>query len=300
MANALGTLASGLIIQQALALVFPRRPLLKAISLDLSDEKCKFNQSITSRTFGIPTVNNFGTGATDRADTDVPVTISAFKEIHHKFTIQEITSTDRNLVMESAEPIAVAIANHMVGAIAALWTAANFPTVTTLAAGWDYEHLTDVRAVLNGPTRNVPDATRFYVGNSDVYKSFLNDPLIVAEMNNARNGAAIESGRLPVVSGFQIDEYAALPANAENLCGFAGTKDSAVLATRIPRDPRELLPNAPFPGVLEAITDPTTGFTVLVNEWIDPTTLAPNVRIIWMYGVAKGNANNGQRIRTGA
>src|SRR5437016_13192703 len=120
MPNTLGTLASAVILQQALDLVFTKRPLLSRISLDLSDDRVKLNQTVYSRIYSIPTVNNFGTGSSNRSDTDVPVTISNFKEIHHKFTVQELSSTDRNLVQESAEPIAVAIANHMVDAIAAV------------------------------------------------------------------------------------------------------------------------------------------------------------------------------------
>lgn len=295
MPNVLGTTSSALILMRALELVFTKRPILSRISLDLKPEAVKFNQTVYSRIYSVPDVNDFGTGAEDRADTDVPVTISAFKEVHHKFTIQELSATDRNLVDESAEPIAVAIANHMVDAIAALWIAGNFANSTTeLLADTDYQTITALRKALSG--RGAPD-NRFIAANADVYEKWLNDTTVVSALNNAGHGGAITTGMLPQVAGFDIFEYPALPATG-NMTAFAGSKDSAVIAARVPKDPREVLPNAPFPGNLAVITEPQTGLSVMVNEWIDPSTLDANVRLIWMYGVAKGNASNGQILKT--
>jgi hypothetical protein len=296
MANALGTLATGLVIQRALDLVFTKRPILNSLTLDLSDESVAFNQTITSRIYGIPAVNNFGTGSVDRADTDVPVTISNFKEVHAGFTPQEYSGTNRNLTEESAEPIAVAIANHLVDAIAALWIAANFANSTIVASGWTYTNtLLVVRQALQ--TRGVPESNRFFAVSAAVYASLLGDSLVVAALNNPNNGGAISTGKLPEAAGFGIAEYPGIP-NTGNMVGFAATKDSTVLAARVPKDPRELLPNAPFPGNLGVVTHARTGLSVMVNEWVDPATLKANVRLLIMYGVAKGNGTNGQILKT--
>lgn len=295
MANALGTLASAVVIQRALELVFTKRPILKRISLDLSDERVKFNQAVKSRIYTVPTVNNFGTGATDRADTDVSVTIDTFKEVHHAFTPQELSGTDRNLVDESAEPIAVAIANHMVDAISALWLIAAYTNATTLAtASVAYSTLVTLREALS--TRGAPDK-RFFCASAAVYSKLLNDSTVISALTNAGHGGAITSGMLPGVAGFDIFEYPALPSTG-NMTGFAATPDATVLATRLPRDPRELLPNAPFPGAMGVVTEPTTGLSVLVNEWIEPSTLKANVRLVWMYGKAVGNVSNGQILKS--
>ena len=301
MANALGTLSGTLILQRALELVFTKRPILKMISLGFQDldgsVTALFNQTVRTRTLGIPTVNDFGTGATDRADTDVPVTLDQFKEVHHAFTPQEITATDRNLVDESAEPIAIAIANHIVDAIAALWIAGNFANNSIVAAGWSYTNtLLVIRQALMG--RGVPDnGKRFFIFSSAVAASFLADSLIVAALNNPSNGDAIRTGNLPQVAGLALDEYPGIP-NTGNMVGFAGTPDSTVYAARAPKNPEELAPGLKFPGVLGYITEPKTKFTVMVNQWIDPVTLKVNNRLCWMYGKAKGNANNGQILKT--
>jgi len=300
MPNVSGTLAGSLILQRALALVFTTRPVLRSMALDFRDldsgsSESKWNQTVISRTRGIPAVNDFGTGAVDTADLDVPVTINRFKEVRYSFTPVQYSATDRDLIDEHAEPMAVALGNHIIDAVAANWTAANFTRPATVkAAGWDYEHLTSVRQTLI--EAGVPEGfQKFYVGNASVYRAFLNDTLIVAGLNNPANGLAIQNGRLPVVAGFGIQEYPSLPA-AGNLVGFAGTPDSVVYASRVPKSPEEVLPGAKFPGLLSVITEPRTGFSVMVNQWIDAETLNANTRLVWMYGTAVGNANNGQRI----
>lgn len=295
--NTLGTLAaSSVIVQEALDLVFTVRPVLKNISLDLKAKAVKQGQAVKSRLFSVPSVGNFGDAAAAKVDTDVSVTIDQMKQVMHTFTFAELNQTDRNLVRESALPMAIAIANHLVDAVAALWLEANFANETILANGWDYEHLVTVRKALQ--TRGVPEGMpRFYQGNADVYAELLQDPMVVAAQNNPGNAGAIGSGKLPGTAGFELGEYPALPTT-NNLVGFAGTKDSVVLATRIPTDPREVLPNAPYPGVLTPITHEQSGLTVLLNEYIDQATLAATTRLIFAYGVAVGNAVNGERIVT--
>lgn len=309
--NSLGTLSSALIVQEALNLVFTKRPILNNISLGLRDldgsvDSAKKGQAVITRLRTVPSAGNFGDAASARADTDVSVTLSNFKQILYSFTAAEISSTDRNLIRESADPIAVALGNYFVDSIAALWTIAKFPTrtgadavangatvtKTIKAAGWDYTHLVNVRGTLN--RAGVPDAGRFYVGNSNVYESMLTDLRIVAALNNPDNKGAIATGKLPNVSGMGLDEFPALPTTG-NLVGFAGTPDSTAFAVRPPRDPAELLPGAQFPGNSGYITEPRSGLTVRVDEWIG-TDLTANIRLSWLDGADVGNPNNGQLI----
>jgi len=313
MANTLGTLATATIVQEALALIFTKRPVLNSISMGFTDRNgspiAAFNQSVITRTLGIPTVQNFGGTISARGDVDVNVTLDQFKEVGYSYTPQEYSGTNRDLIREAADPLAIALANHMVDAIASIWTIGNFPTrtgadavangstvtKTVLGAGWSYPHLTDVRKTLN--QSGVPDAGRFYVGNSNVYGSLLTDLRIVGFLNNQSNGDAIKTGKLPDVAGFGLAEYPGLPSTG-NLCAFSGTKDSTVYAHRVPRDPREVIPGLPIPGNMGYVTEPRTGLTVMVLEYIDLATLNIVTKLIWMYGKAVGNANNGQLIVT--
>jgi hypothetical protein len=313
MPNTLGTLATATIVQEALALVFTQRPILNNISMGFTDRNgspiANFNQPVITRVLAVPTVQDFGGAISTRNDADVSVTLDQFKEVGYNYTVQEYSGTNRDLIREAALPLATALANKMVDAIAAIWTIANFPTragadavangstitKTVKGAGWDYTHLTDVRKTLN--QSGVPEAGRFYVGNSNVYASMLTDLRIVGYLNNQNNAAAITSGKLPDVAGLALGEYAALPATG-NLCAFAGTKDSTVFAARVPTDPRDLLPGLPIPGNMGIVTEPRTGLSVMVLEYIAMATLTVTTKLIWMYGTAVGNANNGQLIVT--
>jgi hypothetical protein len=293
MANSLGTLSSGVVLARALELVFTKRPILNQISLDLSTDEAKLNSTVKSRIHSVPAVGDFPSAATAKTDTDVAVTIDKAKQVRHTFTNAELSSTDRNLVQEAAEPVAVAIANHMVDALAALWVKTNFPNERVQAvADTDYETLTGLRGDLTG--RGAPDE-RFVAVNGPVYTNLLNDPLC----NRAakQNGAdPIADGRLQNIAGFrEIFEYPALPDGpSDNVIGFAGSKDSLVIATRLPADPSKVLPNAAVPGSIGVITEPRTGLSIMVAEWINMADLSAEIMAVWLYGAAKGNPNNGQ------
>jgi hypothetical protein len=311
--NALGTLQGELILRRALELVFTKRPLLKNISMGFRDidsgaVEANFMQVVKTRIKAVATVGNFGDPPTARADVDVAVTLNQHRQVYHQFTVAEVNSTDRDLVAESAEPLAVAVGNDIIDAIATLWKPSNYtggkppgdPNApgtadgkTTVGAAWSYTNtLIPMRNAL--AKRGVPDWGWFAVLNSDVYGSLLADSLIVSNLNNVNQGGAIMTGALPQVSNMVLMEYPALPANAANMIGFAGSPESTVYVARVPKDPREVLPGAPFPGVMDVITEPRTGFSVLVTQWIDPTTLAVNSRLSWMAGYGVGNPICGQ------
>lgn len=317
MANALGTLASALVIQRSLEMVFIKYPMLKALSLDLSDAQVDFNQAVTSRYQTIATVNDFGTGATDRADTSVSVTVNAFKEVHHSFTPQEYSGTKRNLVDESASPIAEAIGTHILsavagnttGAVAGLWTNGNFAGAELVIGGASaaagaitYAGIVSARTALNAA--GVPKSGRFMALNGTLYGSALTDSTIIEIQKNQNAGSTITDGVLPNVAGFTIYEWPNLPLTGASVAstkgGFCGVPQSTVFAGRVPKDPSAVLPGASFPGNIGIVTDEGSGLSVMVNEWIDPSTLKANVRCVFMYGVAVGHATCGRVIRSSA
>jgi hypothetical protein len=297
MSNSLGTLSGSLILQRALTLTFTHRPLLKMISkgfreLDGKVDNALLNQTVISRLKSVQTVNPFGTGPGNVTDTDVPVTLSAQKEVHVQFTPAQYNATDRDLIEESAEPIAVAIANHIVDSVSANWTTTNFSTSVTPASTYSYTSL--MLPLLSALDANgVPQDNRFAVVNSTVYASLLSDPLIVAALNNPLNGDAIAKGNLPEVAGFQLDKYPSFSSAGASGVGFAGHPESTVFVARAPKNPAEVMPNVPFPGLIDYIEDPITGFRVMVNQWVDPYTLAVNNRLTWLEGYAVGDAVKG-------
>jgi len=223
------------------------------------------------------------------------------KEIHIAITPAQYNATNRDLIAEAAEPIAVALGNHIVDSVSNLWSVANYGAgVSVAAAAWTYAGLVlPIRKAM--AAAGVSEANRFAVLNSDVYGALLADPLIVAALNNPANANAIAEGRLPKVAGIQLEEYASLGTNApgattDKRIGFAGNPESTVFVARAPKAPSEV-GAASFPGTIDFIQDPTTGFRVMVNQWIDPSTLVFNNRLVWLQGFAVGNAAQGMLVR---
>lgn len=300
--NSLGTLSGELILQRALTLCFLKRPALAMISMGFKEldgrvENALLGQNVKTRLRTEATVNDFGTGPSAVTTSDVTISLTGKKEIHHRFSLAEVNQTDRNLIDEQAEPIAVALANHIIDSVAALWTNANYSNKATVASAWSYVNTV---LALKGKldVAKCPDSNRFFTMSSAVELALLDDSLIVAALNNPMNANAIATGKLPATAGLQLAPYYALPDNSENLVGFAGTPDASAYAARAPKNPEEALPGAKFPGILNYVEDPRTGFRVMVNQWIDPDTLDINNRLVWFEGYAVGNPANGCRLVT--
>lgn len=305
MANSLGTLSTGTILSRALELAFAKRPLLNQITTNFSTEvaggasgvDAQLNDVVKARVFTKSTVTDFTAAATDVTATDVSVTLSNFKKVHHKFTATEINAAQtgvRRLIDEVALPMAVGLGDHLVDAVAALITAGNYTNATTDASP-GFDTLVAIRQALNAAARGTPDdGTRFGIVNSATYAALLVDPLCNRQYKNV-GADPTRSGELDQLAGFAtIDEFANLPTTG-NLTGFFGHKSSLVFASRIPKDPRVILPNVTFPGTMEVIRI-ENGFSVLGVEFINPADLSAEVYLAFIYGVARGVANYGQRL----
>lgn len=301
MANSFGTLSTSLVVQKALDLAFTMYPLLSRVSLDVSDQAVDFNQQVITRKLSTPLVNTFGATVSDITTTDVAVTINTHSQILHTIAPASYSGTKRNLIAEQAQPLAVAIGQNMISQIAALWTNTAYGGGSTQESGPTaspiYNSVVGWRAALNA--RGVPQFNRFAVVSSTFFSSLLQDQALAYSYANPTDGAVIQNGVLTKVAGIDVYEYPALPTTGTSVGtkgGVVGTPDSTVYAARIQKDPRDILDAAPFPGNYGVITH-DSGFSVLLTEWIDPSTMNANIRLSWMYGVAVGNSNNLQIIR---
>lgn len=294
--NSLGTLNSALILQTALKLVFTQRPLLSAISKNLDSMGALQNQTVITRLKSVPAAVDATDPAPAFDTTDVPVTLNKSRKVHARFTAAQLNSTNRNLIQEAAEPLARSMANDIIDSVAALWTTTNF-TNETVSNAPDYTTLVELRQKFI--ERGV-HGTRYLAVNPATYSALLEDPRANRFYKSFLPPGTdpIEDGELNQVAGFaRIFEYPAIPS-AAHMTGFAFTDEATVLAVRPPMDPREAFPagSVPFPGTFEIITDEVTGLSVAAVEWIEPDSLAVNVAMRYIYGVAKGNTAAGQRL----
>lgn len=298
MANTLGTLASAIILQEALELLHVTHPILKEIATDFSSKGAALNQTVTSRIIGVPNVVDFvGGAASPTADIDVPVTMTAFKKCEYNFTATELNQAaggNRNIIQERALPMAQAMGDHFVSVVLThLAQAAVYTNATTQAlAGVGYSTATKMRK--NLVNRGVNGA-RYLILNGDAYEKFANDSIIISQSNNGGQ-STISDGVIRGVSGFTVFEGPTLPTTA-NLIGFAGRKDACILTARVPVNPEDVFGGrVKYHGNLGTVTA-TSGFSCLVQEWIGDD-LSANVRMAFIYGVATGNPLCGERLIT--
>lgn len=295
-ANSLGTLTGELILQRALTLLKLQFPLLNAISTDYSAESIAFNQNLKTRTRGVPTVVNYvagsGYASSDATTTDVTLTIDNHKAVQIEFNANEVASTVRDLFGEQVEGIHYALGKNFVDAIYAKITAGNFSNATTKATA-SVNRATIVSMSKALGVRSVPNMGRFLLLNQDVYEQIMNDTTIVSLATNQK-AELITENRLPRIAGFDVSEAVNLPGTG-NLTGFAGTPDSLVLATRLPNDYSKALPGSGN-GAVSTVTNPDTGISLAVTQFVDHTLGKAVWRAAVMYGVGVGQAATGQRL----
>ncbi len=287
MPNNHATIQGTLIAQKALRTLLAEFPVLRQITTNFAPEGILFNQSVIAHIVTATTAADVnpanGYTPTDRAQVDVPVTINKHK--HHTYAIndQERTSTNINLIERYALTAAHALGKAVVDDLLALIINANFANKTTVPeANFDRTKVVAMARAMND--RNIPQVGRFMLLNPGYYANLSLDPDVSRAYANPAGSGTIASGVLPNVHGFGISEYSALPANGENLTGFAGTAESLVLATRVPAEPTV----SNIPGTLTVVTEPNSGLSVLLRQWYEMKEGKEYRTMTLMYGVAKG------------
>jgi phage I-like protein len=300
-ANSLGGLSGDLVVQRALTLLKLEFPFLTAISTDFSAERAAFNQTIKTRLRTPPAVTDYnpvtGYATSDATTTDVPVTIDNHKAVQISFNANELASTERDLFGEQAEGCQYALGKAMCDALFGRITAANYSNVTTKAlASFGRPDLTAMAKALYD--RGVSGAGRFVLLNSAYFEALQGDPTIVS-LAAYQRPEIITGYTLPPIAGLQPYQAVNLPSTG-NLTGFAGTPDSLCLATRLPNDYSAALPGASGGGTVATVTNPDTGISVMLVQFVNHQLGAAFWRVAVMFGTAVGNPASGQRLRSAA
>jgi hypothetical protein len=298
-ANSLGTLAGSLVLQRALELLRFELPVLNRISTDLSDAPAKFNQTVNVQKITPPAVTDYNTStgyaSSDIAVADVPVVINKHKAVQVKVTVEDLASTTRALLDEQAAPMAYALGADVAGALWALILNANFSNKTTVSASnFNRTYVIAVGTALTG--RKVPKFKRTLILNPTYYGKLAEDTTVVAVATNPDAVRAITTGKLPDLHGFALSEQGTLTDNSENLTGAGFAPAALALAARVPADYTQVFPGATAGARVQTVTDPDTGLSLMQVQFIDHKLGAAYSRAAWMYGVAKGDTDQLQRI----
>lgn len=298
MANTLGTTNADVIAQEALKELQAALPILSQIAADHSKEKARFGETIivheVAAAAAIPFDPAVGYVPSDRTQVDIEVKLDKHKHHTYSVGVQEASSSRVDLIKRFALNAAYSIGSAVVGDLCALIVNANFSHKTTKALGAGGDGF-DRKAVIGVGTalskRGVPPLGRFMLLNPEYYGSLSMD-VTMLQVLLAAGARTVETGNLPNVHGFEVSEFVDLPANAEHLAGFAGTRTALALATRIPDDPGQGESNCRISTVAEE----NTGLALQVREWYEATLAQYRRTYTLMYGVAKGQTGALQRV----
>ncbi len=294
-ANTLGTLVGDLVTQRALDLLKLRFPVLNRISTDFSPENAAFNQTIRTRIRTIPGVTDYspatGYATSDVTSTDVNVTLNAHKAVQIAFTANDLASTRRMLFGEQEEGIHYALGKSLVDALYALLVPVTFPAKTIQALA-GFGRATVVAMARDLSKRGVPTTHRTLLLYSDYFAALASDSALVS-LAAYQRPEIITGYQLPNVAGFDIYEAVNLPPTG-NLTGFGFSPDALILATRLPNDYTTVFPGASGGGVTTVVTNPDTGMSVMLVQYLNHQLGQAVMRVAFMFGVAAGQTPSGQ------
>jgi len=274
--------------------------LVSAFATDFSAERAQLNQTVNARIASLPTVQSYDSSTGYKANAaeseslldDVPVTINQHKHVPVKLDFLKEAESVRqiNLLEEATANCGYVLAKSMADYCLGLVLAANFSESSTYShANSDLDMLANVRTDLNAKGANT--VGRFGIVNSDVMTTLTSDSRIASgDYHGQRiNGEAL--GHLQGIQGFaNVWEYPDMPTNSENLSSFFGTKESILLATRVPSDTDEVARAMGIPQIasFDTMTDEDTGLTLLGIKWIEQGTFDVYCTVAVMYGATAG------------
>ncbi len=299
----LGTLVGSLVTQRTLDLLKISFPPLSRMSTKLTDQPCLIGEGIITRLVTVPSVGTYhatnGYVGAEPAVTDVTLTPAT---TDHKFVQIELMNNDLNatrrlLFGEQDVAVHYALAKDLFDTIYALFVAANYTeTATTEAlANFDRQTVIDIGVAMQSGSanRNANTGTRTLLLNPTYFGKLCKDTTIVGNLVNPNAGNSIADGTLPIVHGFLPIEAPNLPTSA-NLAGFGMRADAVALAMGIPDGYTNALPGVPATALQQVITNPDSGMSVQLTEFVDHKLGKAYMRIAWIRVAGVGNPKAGQ------
>lgn len=292
MANSLNGVNLAAIAAQSLDVLLPKLPLLRSVmATDFSSDVATQGESVTTRVATATTAQDFTAAAADQDATTTAKTISLsnYKGTRIAFSDSEWSKSSINLNEVFIKPAVNGIANAIIDSALALVTNANFGAAgfTGAASAFDADDCADLAATLT--SGNVPQDGRFLLINPSYYANLAKDASVQQAYAYGSPSVILEN-RIPRVHGLSVFEYTDIPGNSENLVGMCGTNQGLLVATRLPAAP------ANYPGEIETVTDPESGFSLQFRRWYSADDRKYRMEVGVIYGVAVGVAGNVKRI----
>ena len=314
--DTLGTLAGTLVVQRTLEFFRINYPLFRAVYADFSDQPALLNQLVDTRIVSKPAVQTYDptlgadgrpkgwSNASAATTTSVQIKIDEHVGVPVVFDANTLASTVRRLFDEQAPAMSYALASYFVAKIYALLTAGNYngyaavsgskvpipyPTYVKNVADFARSAAVDLNAIFN--PNEVPLHDRALLLNSQYYAQAGKDPSLVTFWAAQRNPELITEGELPKMSKFVPIEAPDFPSS-NNRVGFAFQKNAVIAISRMPQDYSKVLPGASYGNVTQ-VSDPETGLTVMLVEYVNHTGGYAEMRMEAMIGAGVGDKRAG-------
>ncbi len=287
MANTLGGVNLAQIAQQTLETLSAEMPIVSAFTTDFSSDVADVGESVSTRVATAVSAGDAttsGYSATDVTSTAKTITLNKHKHFTAAFTDLEIAKGGMDMLERTfVRPAVHAVVNAMMDDLLALAVAATYSAEVTVVAGsFGADDVADLAGDLT--TLNVPKADRALVIKPAYYANLAQDNAIQASYAYGGPGS-IRDNAVPKVHGFNVYEYSDIPANSENLEGFACGPEALIIAGRQPALPEN------WAGAVESVQEPGTGVTLQLRNWYEGKDGAQYITATLIYGVAAGTVS---------
>lgn len=315
-----------LVLQRNLGFLKNRLIGVDQITNDFRNEPASYNQWVRTRYLTYPTVYDYTaptfssttpssteTQKTAAGVTDVDVRIDKNKRVWVPIDTAVLSGTVRNLFQEQKAPGIYALADQMnqdlISNIINGNTDANGATITftttaaTLAVSDAKDVQTWVPAVgLKADIAKMPEMGRYMFLHSAYWRAMQSDKNFaqLQAIANASLAGNPLSGDLENPYGFDFHHSQLMKDNADytaaTYLGFCGTRESLILVGRVPQDYTQAI-EAPPTATIQIITEPETGLSIMVSQFVNNNLETANLRLAIMYGTGVGQKTNGFLIK---
>jgi hypothetical protein len=295
MGNSLGNVNLAQLAQKSLDALVPTLVPLQVVTTDFSDEVASSGATVGTRLPTQPTIVanletlGYAGSAAAQTATAKTVTLGNLSGIVIGFTDTEWSKSSVNLYDIFVQPGVNTVAKGMQDTLWALFTNSNYSSkITSSAAAFNYAKVADLAE--DCTDANMPAEGRALVLAPSYFTALSKDDGVKAAYAFGSN-EVIRYRKIPSLAGFMpVIEYSALPANSENLKGIALNKQAAVVAARVPAVP------ANFPGEVQNVTDPDSGFTMQLRKWYSADDGKYYLSMAALWGASVGNGSAAIRV----
>jgi hypothetical protein len=258
---------------------------LSALTRDFSEDIAQKGESITTRVPASVTAVDLSNGYTaqNSETTSKPISLSNYYGYVYGFSDAEVSKAGnfdwlKNIFMAPALEAVMSQMMTTLGNLVVTGTFTNTPIVKT-SATFDADDLSTASASLSN--QRCPKNERAALLNPDFVAALQRDTAIV-DASAYGNSNAIQNHAAMRVFGFDVYEYGNVPANSQNIAGWALHPSALIMAARQPATPSD-------PGLDVVNTVTSNGLPVQFRSWYDPDGGLYKVSLGVLYGCAVGN-----------